>query len=190
MESWREPRSLFAPLIIGADLSALSAPGFGNALLAAAGSVPETTVPYTVKKPGKLKREAETRVRTLACITGDAAGPYAARVRLVDVPPRMTAAAAPLACRRWEAGLYVLKKGTATPAIPDDLDLAVLEISMYRLSGEGFTGAGQLALLRHLWILSLSAADPGLLVIGGQDGWSDDWWRVPAAVVGNGKGST
>lgn len=189
MESWREERSLFAPLVVGADLSAPFAPGFGNALLAAAASVPATTVPYAVKKPGKFKREAETRVRKLISVSGEASRPYAARVRLTDVPPGMADAVTSLGCRRWEAGLYILKKGTAAPAIPDDLDVALLEVSMYRLSGGGLIGAGQLALLRHLWILSLKAADPGLVIIGGQDGWADNWWREPAPAVSSGNGS-
>lgn len=177
MEAWREPRSLFAPLIVGADLSAAGAPGFGNALLAAASSVPETAVPYHVKQPGKFRREAQSRPRTTATGTGDAASPYAVRVRLVDVPPGSTAGSAPLACRQWEVGLRVMKRGTATPAIRDTLDVGFLELSMYRLSGDGLRGGAQLALLRHLWVQALRAAGPELIVVGGQDDWSDGWWR-------------
>ena len=187
MEAWREGRSLLAPLLVGASIDKEPAPGFANALLAAAGSVPDATTPYAVRRPGKLRRETESRRRTLTCVIGGPSRPYSVRVRLVDVPPGSTAAAASLACRQWEVGLRLMKTGTAIPAIPDDLDVGLLELSMYQLGGEGLAGGAQLALLRHLWILTLKASDPDLIVVGGQDGWSDDWWtetQQPADPMG------
>ena len=176
MEAWREPRSLFAPLIVGADLSAESAPTFGNALLAAAASIPAVMVPYEVKRPGKFKRSEETRPRTLVSITGKPALPYQVRIRLVDIPPGMAAVAAPLACRIWEVGMRVLGKGMAGPAVTAGLNVGFMELAMYQLSQGGLGGGAQLALLRHLWALTLRAADPDLVVVGGQDAWSDSWW--------------
>ena len=69
-----------------------------------------------------------------------------------------------------------LKDGLCSPAVPQDYDTAILQISMFRMSENGVAGAPQLALLRHLWATAVLSASSEAIVFGGQHHWQDEWW--------------
>lgn len=177
MESWRAPESIFAPIITavppGTDWA-----GFGNTLLAVTSAIPVAAVLYKVKHPGSFKRVDDIRDRRPNAVTGDGATPFTVQARLFD-RPRGSTAPVDASAVLWEVGMTHLKDGLCTPAVPADFDSAILQMSRFRLSHEGLTGAPQLALLRHLWAEAVLAASPSAIVFGGQHHWHDDWWTEP-----------
>jgi hypothetical protein len=179
MNRWEASGSVFAP-IIAAVPPATQWSGFGNALIAAAGSVPHAMVPYRVKRPGTVKRITEVRERKLLTTTGEQAAPFSVRAFCFDKPPgRKVANLATV--RMWEVGMTRLKDGLCAPAVPGDFDTAILQVSKFQLSQIGLHAAPQLALLRHLWSETVLAASPQAIVFGGQRHWQDTWWTEQLA---------
>jgi hypothetical protein len=183
MNSWEAPDSVFAPIIAAVPADTQWS-GFGNALIAAAGSIPHAMLTYRVKRPGTLKRITEVRERMLVTTTGEQAAPFSVRAILIDRPPdRKVPNLA--AIGMWTAGMTRLKNGLCAPAVPEDFDSAILQVSKFQLSQLGVHGAPQLALLRHLWSQAVLAASPDAIVFGGQRDWQAGWWteQLPESAV-------
>lgn len=174
MNRWEAADSIFAPIIAAVPPGTVWA-GFGNALIAAAESVPHAEIPYRVKRPGSFKFVHEIRRRMLLTTSGTNAQPFSTRAFLLDKPPaRKIANLATV--RMWEVGMTHLKDGLCVPVVPADFDSAILQVSKFQLTGKGLPGAPQLALLRHLWAEAVLAASPDAIVFGGQHDWQDIWW--------------
>jgi hypothetical protein len=171
---WHDPDSLLAPLVIGAHKTQATddpAHYVYGALQAARGCLPETG---TATKAAF--RKERPLVRKAMYLSGDNAKPYRATVNLVQVPDNATGSVA-FGHVLWTAGLYALKDGSATPAIPADVKTFVLEISLTKVAGGYISGGLHLALLRHLWVEFMRAHNPELIVLGGQTRFEDGWWR-------------
>lgn len=183
MNRFDAPDSIFAPIIAAVPPGTKWA-GFGNSALAAVGAVPIAEAPYWVR-PGRFKRNYETRQRKLLSMIGENAKPFTVRVRLHD---RVAGENGPvhLAETHWDVGITQLKKGLCAPAVPEDYDAAILQTSVLRYSSTGITGAPQLALFRHLWAHSVLAATPDAIVFGGQSHWRDDWWTETISAAAEG----
>jgi hypothetical protein len=179
MNRWAAPGSVFAP-VIAAVPPGTEWCGFGNALIAMADCVPHAMHAYRVKRPGTLRRITEVRERMLLTVTGQDAAPFSVRALLIDKPPGRKAEHL-AAIRMWELGMTRLKDGLCGPAIPDDFDSAILQVSKFQISKLGLAGAPQLALLRHLWAQAVLAASPDAIVFGGQHDWQDAWWTEQIA---------
>lgn len=174
MNRWDAPESVFADLIAAVPPGTKWA-GFGNALFAAEGGIPVAAVLYKVKRPGRFTRTDEIRERQTISYSGDPAKPFTARARLLD-RPRGATTPSDASAILWEVGMTHLKDGLCTPAVPEDYDSAILQISTFRLTQSGVTGAPQLALLRHRWAEAVLAASSEAIVFGGQHNWNDEWW--------------
>ena len=174
MNRWQASESIFAPIVTALPPGTHWS-GFGNAIIAASGCVPDTAIVYRMKRPGTFKAVNEIRRRSLLCVTGENAAPFSARVSLLDRPPgRQVPNLAGI--RLWEVGMTWLKKGLCTPAVPEDFDTAILQVSKFQITQRGLAGGPQLALLRHLWAEAVLAASGEAIVFGGQYHWQDSWW--------------
>jgi hypothetical protein len=174
MNRWEAPDSIFAPIIAAVPPGTIWA-GFGNALIAAAESVPYADIPYRVKRPGSFKFTHEVRQRMLLTTSAAGAKPFSTRAFLFDKPPGRKVSNLSTV-RMWEVGMTHLKDGLCTPAVPEDFDSGILQVSKFQLTGKGLPGASQLALLRHLWAEAVLTASPDAIVFGGQHHWQDAWW--------------
>jgi hypothetical protein len=183
MKRWSEPESVFAPLIAAVP-PATDWAGYGNTLHAAAGSVPVAATFVKFKIANSFRFREGTRERQVLAHSGKQSQPFTARACLLH-RMRDETGASPRTAYLWEVGLTHLKDGLCTPAVPADWDCALLQVTMYRLSGTGLAGAPQLALLRHLWAESVLAASPDAVVFGGAHHWKPEWWTENiAATVG------
>jgi hypothetical protein len=179
MDRWDAPDSIFAPLIAAVPPQTHWS-GFGNALIAAGESIPHPEMSYRTKKPGTLKWHSEIRERMLLVTTGEKASPFSARAFLFDKRPGEKVSNL-ATVRLWEVGMTRLKNGLCAPAVSEDFDTAILQVSKFQLTKAGLSGAPQLALLRHLWAEAVLSASPGAIVFGGQHHWQDDWWTEQLA---------
>jgi hypothetical protein len=183
MEPWSASGSMLAPIVVGV-VSPTS--GSGNAadvwqyiLGAAVSSVPSASQLTRRRLAGGEVGETSLVRRTFLAWPDDGAARYAAMARLADVHP----GAPPPADRKlnvWEVGILSFAPGAAAPAVPDDRDVVVFEVTWFHVANDGtIQGAHQLALLRHLWVLGMQRQDPDLVIFGGQHHWDEAWWPAP-----------
>lgn len=169
MNRWEVPESIFEPLVAavppGTEWS-----GFSDPFFAAARSLPvaSSTVGRTRGGPALLER------RVVAYSTEEAR-PYHVRARLID-RIRDDQQPAKGSGILWEVGMLVARKGLCGPAVPDEFDCALLQVTILQVTAEGVPGSPQLALLRHLWAQAVLAASPEAIMFGGQHHWNDEWW--------------
>ena len=179
MNRFDAPDSIFAPIVAAVPPGTQWA-GFVNSTFAAQTAVPTAAVRYSVKQPGKFKRESQIRERRLVSLSGDSGKPFSVKVRCYD-RPRGQSGPIELSETLWEVGIVNLKDGLCLPAVPEDYDSAILQTSILKYSAIGVTGAPQLALFRHLWAYAVLAAAPQAIVFGGQHQWQNAWWTEKVA---------
>lgn len=184
MNRFDAPGSIFAPIVAAVPPDTQWG-GFSAAAEAAKGSIPVSSETYRVTRRFRLTRVPQVRNRLVGFWTGDSAKPFTCTVRLYDRPPEQTSAIA-MGETLWEVGISHLKKGLCEPAVPAAYDVAMLQVSAFKLHPAGISGAPQLALFRHLWAAAVLGASPGAIVFGGQHQWDDSWWRegLAEAVAG------
>ncbi|MDQ1306870.1 MAG: hypothetical protein QG671_2702 [Actinomycetota bacterium] len=142
--------------------------------------LPDLPVTYIVKK-NVFSVSQPVFTRTTAVFIGEAAAPYTARIRLVDVSPGGSPHTERPSLVCWEVGLIPLDAGSASPAITGDHQLVMLDVRRFQLQRSTIVAAPQLALLRHLWVSRVLEEYPGASGIGGQHRWEDAWWNeIPA----------
>lgn len=174
MKAWNAPDSITAPLLVGLP-EVPGATGVTVLLMQAANSLPQMPITYEVKK-NAFKASYPVFSRTMGMFVGEAASPYMARIRLVDVSPDESPLTEKLSLVCWEVGLILLDAGAASPAITGVHRVGMLDVTRFQLQSSTLVAAPQLALLRHLWVSLVLEEYPGAMVMGGQHRWEDSWW--------------
>jgi hypothetical protein len=80
-----------------------------------------------------LKWYAEVRQRMLLVTTGEQASPFNARAFLF-YKPQGEKVSHLATVRLWEVGMTRLKNGLCAPAVPEDFDTAILQVSKFQLT--------------------------------------------------------
>lgn len=164
--------SILGPILIGFTATPHDEQVIDDVWRTAADSVP-TTLPVLNVLVGKASAPQKHQRRVLTAQGTD----YLRLAQLCDV--RNPESSSESWKRwRWMVAAKVAPDNAARRLVGDGRTPIRVDVTSYRLQAGMVLGAQQLALFRHYVVIGFHALDPGLVVLGGQQGWQDSWWPI------------
>jgi hypothetical protein len=164
--------SILGPILIGLSTTAGDAQLLDDVWRAAADSVP-TTMPVLNVQVGKATQPQKHQRRVL---TGQGTD-YLKLAQLCDIRSQEPSDES-WKRWRWMVAAKVAPDDAARQLVGQGRTPIRIDVVSYRLQAGAVQGAQQLALFRHCVVSGFHALDPGLVVLGGQHDWQDNWWPI------------
>jgi hypothetical protein len=162
--------SVLGPILIGLATTLHDAQLVDDVWRTAADSVP-TTLPVLKVQVGKATQPQKHQRRVLTARGTD----YLKLAQLCDVRNQEPSDES-WKHWRWMVAAKVAPDDAARHLVGHGRTPIRIDVTSYRLQAGMVQGAQQLALFRHYVVIGFHALDPGLVVLGCQHAWQDDWW--------------